>query len=151
VICTIAIDLGDKRTGIATGDTRTRHAMPVTVLEVAITHHQGQALLEAIVKEVTSLAPAGKPFVLVVGLPLNMDGSEGPRAKSVRAFTQRIHALLPWATLAFQDERLTSAQADWDMAQSGLTHKQKKSRRDALAAAALLQDYLNAQPRDEVL
>ena len=42
----------------------------------------------------------------------------------------------------YQDERLTSAQADWSMAGSGLTHAQKKSRRDALAAAAILHDFL---------
>ena len=46
----------------------------------------------------------------------------------------------------FQDERLTSVAADWQMARSGMTHKQKKQHRDALAAAAILSDFLNALP-----
>lgn len=144
----IAIDLGDKRTGIAVGDSVVRRAMPVKVVEVSIAERAGGALIDALAAEVGELVSPRDACTVVVGLPFNMDGTEGPRAKQVRAFAERLHArfiadsIAP-RTLAFQDERLTSAQADWDMARTGLTHAQKKARRDALAAAALLQDYLD--------
>ena len=78
---------------------------------------------------------------IVVGLPLNMDDSEGPRAKLVRVFAERLASASGRAVHVF-DERLTSHAADASMARSGLTHKQKKARRDAIAAAAILNDFL---------
>lgn len=137
----LCIDLGDKRTGLALGDDLLRIASPLDVLEIPIAADAGNALLAALVAAARDHAAGA----LVVGLPINMDGSEGPRAKSVRALAQRIadDARLP---LHFQDERLTSADADWQMARSGLTRGQKKARRDALAAAAILRDFLAALP-----
>ncbi|MFO0832438.1 MAG: Holliday junction resolvase RuvX [Phycisphaerales bacterium] len=145
----IAIDLGDKRTGIAVADTVLRRAMPLKVVEVGVDERGGGALLDALAREVDALVGSHEECTVVVGLPLNMDGTEGPRARQVRAWGARIGARLGLGEagarrLTYQDERLTSAQADWDMARSGLTHAQKKARRDALAAAALLQDFLDA-------
>jgi putative Holliday junction resolvase len=80
----------------------------------------------------------------VVGLPLNMDGTEGPRARVVRAFAERLRTRTG-RSLHYQDERLTSAEADWAMSRTGMTHQQKKERRDALAAAAILRDFLEAR------
>lgn len=74
-----------------------------------------------------------------------MDGSEGPRAKRSREFAMRLQAK-SGRTVLFQDERLTTAAADWSLAGTGLTHKQKKNRRDAIAAAAMLQSFLDALP-----
>ena len=81
---------------------------------------------------------------LVVGLPINMDGSEGQRAKLVRAWAARIAARTGWGVELF-DERLTSSAADAKMARTGLTYKQKKERRDAIAAAEILRGYLEGQ------
>jgi putative Holliday junction resolvase len=144
----LCIDLGDKRTGLAVGDAVTRLASPLAVLEVPIAERNGDALLDALAKAVAEQFSPYTRAELVIGLPLNMEGGdEGPRAKMVRAFAARLSARLqPPRTLHFQDERLTSVSADWDMAQSGLTHKQKKARRDALAAAAILRDFLAALP-----
>lgn len=136
----LAIDLGDKRTGLAVADSLTRIVSPLTVLEVPI----GDNLLDALIAAIHTQFSPHANFELVVGLPLNMDGTEGPRAKLVRDFTARLAARLsPPRPIHFQDERLTSADADWQMARSGKTHKEKKQLRDALAAAALLGDYLN--------
>src|SRR5690606_26809520 len=123
--------LGDKRTGVAVGDEESRIASPVDVIELPMSEGvRGEALLRALADAAREHAADG----IVVGLPLNMDdASEGPQAKKVRAFAARIGALTG-VEIAFQDERLTSAEADWKMAQSGLTRKQKKGRRDALAA-----------------
>lgn len=139
----LSIDLGDKRTGLAAGDSETRLASPVAVLQVPLGERGGQALLDAITKAIRDHLGERSPGELVVGLPFNMDGSEGSRAKLVRAFAARVGEATK-RTIHFQDERLTSADADWQMAQSGLTHKQKKERRDAIAAAAILQDFLRS-------
>ncbi len=137
----LCIDLGDKRTGLAVGDTVTRLVSPLEVLEVPVSRNNGGDLLAAVE---TAVAEQGAR-ALVVGLPYNMDDSEGPRAKLVRAFADRIAAAtgLP---LHFQDERLTSVAADWTMARSGMTRGQKKARRDALAAAEILRDYFGTLP-----
>lgn len=140
----LCVDLGDKRTGLAVGDRETGTVLPLDVVEVPIRQREGDALVEAIQKAVAEQFSPYAQVELVFGLPLNMqDGTEGPRAKLVRAFAERLGAKLqPRRVVHFQDERLSSVEADWQMAQSGLTHKQKKERRDALAAAAILRDFL---------
>ncbi len=132
----LAVDLGAKRTGLAAGDDVTRLVQPVEVLQVP----RGPALMDALAKAVDRHGPDA----IVLGMPLNMDGSEGAAAKDVRAFAAELAARtrLP---VHLQDERLTSFEADARMAQSGRTHKQKKELRDALAAAAILEDWLDAR------
>ena len=137
----LAIDLGDKRTGLALGDGETRLATPMGVVEIPLARSDGAALLEALAGEIDEQIGEDAPAELVVGLPLNMDGSEGPRAALVRAFADRLERRTG-RRVHLHDERLTSVDADWAMAGSGLTHGQKKSRRDALAAAAILRSFL---------
>lgn len=143
----IAFDLGDKRTGVAVGDTVTGLVTPTDVLEVPAALDGGKALLEAVARVVENhlgtLGERASAGEIVVGLPVNMDGTEGPRTRIVREMAARIGERTG-RIVRFQDERLTSAAADWSLARSGLTHKQKKARRDALAAAAILSDYLAA-------
>ncbi len=132
----MAIDLGGKRTGLAVGDDQTRFVSPVDTIEAA----QGPLLLAGIRKAVEEHGPGA----LVVGLPINMDGTEGPSARRVRGFAAEI-ARATALPVHFQDERLTSFAADQAMARSGRTHGQKKALRDALAAAELLRDFLATQ------
>ncbi|MBL8745492.1 MAG: Holliday junction resolvase RuvX [Phycisphaerae bacterium] len=132
----LALDLGDKRTGLAVGDDELRLASPLRVIERPI------AQMERLLDDIARAIDEHKPDALVVGLPLNMDDTEGPRARLVRDVAARIEARTSLA-VHFQDERLTSSAADWDMSQSGLTHGQKKQRRDSLAAAAILRDFLD--------
>ena len=129
----LAIDLGDKRTGIAVGDDETGLASPVATLPVAA----GPALLQAVRDEIARHAPDA----LVLGLPVSMDGSEGSRARLTRAFGVELEAATE-QPLFYQDERLTSYAADKRLAGSGRTHKQKKKARDALAAVEILEDFL---------
>jgi len=140
----LSIDLGDKRTGLAIGDSQTRLVSPLEVLECPIDSRAGDALLEALASAIGKQVGTAAAD-LIVGLPINMDGTEGQRAKGVRAFAARI-AQRTGRAIHFQDERLTSADADWSMARSGMTRKEKKTRRDALAAAAILRDFLAALP-----
>jgi putative Holliday junction resolvase len=141
----VAIDLGDARTGIAVGDRVTGIASPAGLVEIPIQREGGEALLRGIVGQVRGLVGGtGGEGEVVVGLPLNMDGTEGPRAKAVRLFAARIAAALG-CEVVLVDERRTTMQADERMARSGLTHKQKKMRRDAIAAAAVLGAFLEGE------
>lgn len=137
----MAIDLGAKRTGIATGDSVTRIVTPAAVIETPIDRDRGDALLEAIAEQINHHFGAAADFELVLGLPLNMDGTEGTPAAQTRAFADRLEKKTG-KPVHLQDERLSSAEADWSMARSGMTRNQKKQRRDALAAAAILREFL---------
>lgn len=142
----LGIDLGDKRTGLALGDDQTRLATPAEVIDIPMGLAGGGPLIEAIVRAYDRLIGPSTPGELVVGLPLNMDGTESGRCRVVRAFAARVRARID-RQVRFQDERLTSAEADWTMSGADLTHRQKKDRRDALAAAAILRDFLSS-PQD---
>ena len=142
----LAIDLGDKRTGLAVGDDVMGLVTPAEVLSVPISADAGNSLRAAVVRAIE--AHLGPRDAVVVGLPLNMDGTEGPRAKLARSFGEEI-ARASGRAVHFQDERLTSAEADWSLAGSDLTHKQRKGVRDALAAAAILRDFLAQRQSDQ--
>ena len=131
----LAIDLGDKRTGLAIGDDETGLASPVSVIQKPAS--PGDELLRGIAGVIDEYGADE----LVLGLPLNMDGTEGPRARIVRSFSDRL-GQETGLVVHLHDERLTSAAADDRMARTGLTHGQKKQRRDALAAAEILRDFL---------
>ena len=131
----LAIDLGQKRSGLAIGDDVTKIATPIGA--VAANGHEQRLtrLLHAIDEH--------RPDALVVGWPLNMDDSEGPAAEEAKKMADQLHKAsgLP---VHLHDERLSSFTADEQMAQSGLSRDQKKARRDALAAAAILRGFLEA-------
>lgn len=135
----LAIDLGDQRTGLALADRITNIASPAGLIEVPIDHDGGKRLLEALGEQIPA-RPA--EIEVVMGMPLNMDDSVGPRAKLVRAFAVRLADLVD-RPIILVDERRTSVAADAAMSQTGLTHKQKKKRRDAIAAAAIAQAFLS--------
>ncbi len=129
----LAVDLGDKRTGLAVGDDIVRIVQPITVLETPI----GQQLIN----EIQSAIKEHGIDCIVMGLPLNMDGSESQRSELTKTFAERLQDQVN-IPINFQDERLTSAAAEEHLNQSGKTHKQKKKLRDALAAAEILKDFL---------
>ncbi|MBX3383718.1 MAG: Holliday junction resolvase RuvX [Phycisphaeraceae bacterium] len=145
----LALDLGDKRTGVAMGDAITRLVTPLRVIEAPLASENGQTLLRQIVLAAVEAFGERDPGELVMGLPLNMDGTEGPRAKLTRAFAQRIEQATG-RKVHLVDERLTSVEAEWALSQRGLTHKEKKMRRDSQAAAAILRDFLSLSGREGV-
>ena len=129
----LAIDPGDKRTGLAVGDDLTHIVTPV---EVIVTRNADERL-----RRIEKAIDQHGPDALILGLPLNMDGTTGPAAKAAQALAQTLETRtgLP---VHLVDERLSSVAADEQMARTGLTHGQKKARRDALAAAAILHRFL---------
>ena len=132
----LCLDLGDKRTGVAIGDAETGIVTPLRVVECAASNET------ELVRVLSGIVQDQKPGALVIGLPLNMDDSEGPQAKKVRVLGERLSNQLR-LSLHFQDERLTSEAADWAMARVGFSRGEKKSRRDAIAAATILRDFLS--------
>jgi len=130
----LAVDLGGKRTGLAVGDDGVRLVSPVAVIEEADEGRRFEAVAAAIEEHGVD--------AVVVGLPLNMDGTAGGPARAAEAFAANLRERsgLP---VHLQDERLTSAAAD--EAVRGQTRKRKKKRQDAEAAAVLLRDFLDAQ------
>jgi putative Holliday junction resolvase len=130
----LCIDLGDKRTGIAICDGDEILASPLEVLE-------GQKNLP---DEIIKIAREHQVGGLVFGLPLNMDGSEGERAIQLRKFADQIKGKINLPVF-FQDERLSSFAAEKQLSQTGLTHKKKKNRIDALAAAEILNEFIKSR------
>ena len=131
----LALDIGDKRIGLAAGNDNARLARPLRVL-VRRSKNEDFEAIARVVQEVGA-------DELLVGLPLNMDGSEGPQAKRTRKYAERLRRRLNMP-LRFHDERLTSFMADQILAQK----PRKKDRRqpnDAIAAAAILQSFLDAE------
>jgi putative Holliday junction resolvase len=125
----LAIDLGEKRTGLAVGDDGTGIASPAGVINTAGADER--------IRQIGLAIEEHGPDALVLGAPFNMDGSDSPGVTRAKAFAAEMTQRFGLPVHLF-DERLTSVEADEQMAQSGLTHGQKKARRDALAAAAIL-------------
>jgi putative Holliday junction resolvase len=98
----------------------------------------GRHDLEALAER---LAPY-QPERLVVGLPLNMNGTEGPQAEKVRAFATRVaeHLALP---LEFSDERLTTVAAERTLLEADLSRRRRRELIDQVAATLILQTYLD--------
>jgi putative Holliday junction resolvase len=128
----LAIDYGLKRTGLAICDAGESIASPLVVLE-----NKKQLLekLAEIIKTETVEA-------IVLGLPLNMDNSTGPQARSVLKFAEKLKESfnLP---IHFQDERLSTFGAEEKLTAGEFTRKKAKKRLDAVAAAEILQRFLD--------
>jgi len=129
----IALDLGTKRIGIASSDVRRRLVVPRAVLTRTKFTADARAIL-------AHAAEAGAAAI-VIGLPLNMDGSEGPRAQSARAFARHL-APLTGLPLTFVDERLSSVEAEDILARAGVPPRRRRELVDAAAAAVILEDAL---------
>lgn len=128
----LGIDYGRKRTGVAICDEKERIASPLTVIT-------GQRDLVSRITEIAEREQAGG---IVVGLPLNMDGSEGKATKVVREFGARLAEAMGVQVL-FHDERLSSFDAEQKLIEADLSRKKKKKRIDAVAAASILQSFLD--------
>ena len=131
---TLGLDIGDKWIGVALGDPQGILATPLTILNRA----DDRAGIEAIV-DIVSQNQVGR---IIVGLPLSMDGSLSFQAEKVKAFTQKLsnHTEVP---IEFRDERLTTVAAKRLMQ---TVRKTRKTRDDAVAAALILQSFLDELP-----
>jgi putative Holliday junction resolvase len=127
----LAIDYGTKRTGLAVCDAAETVASPYDVLK-------GRTDL---VRRIGRVVSCENIEAIVVGLPLNMDDSEGPAAKKVRAFARQLETQIH-VPVYLQDERLSSFGAEQKVGEIGLSKGKSRARLDALAAAEILQAFL---------
>ena len=132
----LALDVGERRIGVAICDTSWLLASPYTTLHatpVAVFYKKLQHIVT--IEEVVQL---------VVGLPVSLNGHEGPQAQRIRHFIDALmmHIHIPIATC---DERYTSAAAERLMIEAGMRPEQRKARIDEVAASIILQDWIDAQ------
>jgi putative Holliday junction resolvase len=136
------LDLGEKTIGIAIGDPGHMVASPLTTIRRTKFTPDAKALLKIVDER--------KVGGLVIGLPLNMDGSEGPRCQSVRQFAENLLKLRD-IPIAFWDERLSTMAVTRGMIEADLTRAKRAKIVDQSAAAFILQgalDRYNTAARD---
>ena len=128
------LDLGTKTIGVAVSDGLRQVASPLTVIRRTKFTADATALLQI----AADRGLAG----LVLGLPLNMDGTEGPRAQSTRAFARNLERLTP-LPLAFWDERLSTVAAERALLESDTSRRRRAEVIDQVAAGYILQGALD--------
>ena len=130
------LDIGETRIGVAVSDPTGSVATPLAVIDARKALGDGQ--------ELRRLAQDYEVELLVAGLPLSLDGGEGPQAVRVRGAAERLAAFtgLP---LEFTDERLSSTEARRSMTAAGVSDRDKRGSVDMVAAAIFLQSYLDAR------
>ncbi|MCX7750295.1 MAG: Holliday junction resolvase RuvX [Candidatus Bipolaricaulota bacterium] len=134
----LGLDIGDRRVGIAVSDETGTIASP-----------HGVCTRRSPPEDALHLARLARELgaeAIVVGLPLNMDGTEGDQAKKARELAEAIaqEAGLP---VHYVDERLTSAEVERAMREGGLSQRARKRRADALSAVLILQAWLDRTRR----
>jgi putative Holliday junction resolvase len=133
----MALDVGDRRIGVALSDPTGMLATPVTAVDRV-------AAKPSDIDEILRIARERGAESIIVGLPLSLSGAEGAQAKGVRAFVSDLSARagLPVDTV---DERYSTVQARRMMRESGTGRSRDRGRVDASAAAVILQAYLDAR------
>jgi putative Holliday junction resolvase len=127
----LGLDIGDRRIGVAMSDPRGILASPLAIIDRTDESSDISAILDIVERNQVG--------VVVVGLPFSMNGSIGPQAEKVQSFTQELskHTKVP---IEYRDERLTTVSAQRLLRMS---RKGRRVRDDAIAAALILQGYLD--------
>lgn len=133
----LAIDHGTKRMGIAVSDELKLIAQPLEYIPAEPAAQFFTRLQQIILEKEVEL--------ILVGLPRNMDGTYGPAAQKVEEFIQALSNFIS-VPIRTVDERLTSVQANRVLIAGGVRRDKRKSKVDPMAAAILLQAYLDARP-----
>jgi putative holliday junction resolvase len=130
----LGVDPGERRFGIAIADPETRFARPLEVVDATSTDP---------VERIVELARQNEVTLIVVGKPLTLVGAEGHAVDAYRRFVDSLKE----AGLAVEqfDERLTSVIAEQGLRGAGLSAREMKAKKDAVAAQILLQDYLDSR------
>ncbi len=129
----LAVDLGERRTGFAVSDPEGRMALSLRTRE-------GVTAVD-----VARVAEEQGAEIVVVGLPLNMDGSAGPAAQRSLDFIEELK-LLVGVPVTGWDERLSTAEGESRLRQAGLDARRRRRRSDAAAAVVILESYLQRPP-----
>ncbi|MCX6379442.1 MAG: Holliday junction resolvase RuvX [Armatimonadetes bacterium] len=133
--CVLALDIGEKTIGTALSDEAETRAIPGRTL----LRGESSRKAASAVREVVQLNEVRE---IVVGLPLMMDGTQGVQVEKVKDFvaTLRNYIRVP---IYYQDERLSTLEAERPMMAMGVSRKERKERVDSIAASLFLQTYLD--------
>lgn len=132
----MALDYGDVRIGIALSD--------VTRFLASGYENYTRVSLEADCKHISEIVVSNNVKVIVLGLPLNMDGTEGVRVEKTREFAEVLSKYTD-AKIEYLDERLTSVSAEKILISADVSRKKRKEVLDKLSATIILQDYLDSK------
>ena len=130
----LGLDLGDKTIGVASCDPARMVATPVTTIRRKKFTEDAQ--------ELARLAAERRAVGIVLGLPRNMDGTEGPRAQSTRAFARNLSRITP-LPVAFWDERLSTAAMDRSLIEIDTSRAKRAAKIDESAATFILQGAID--------
>jgi len=133
---TLGIDLGERRIGLALSDEDGVLASPLGTVQ-----RTGD---RAAVREIARIVREREVGDVVLGLPLRLDGTEGPAAAGARAFAERLGAEIE-RPIHLWDERMTTVQAERAMIEGGARRSERREKIDRVAAAILLQSFLDAR------
>ena len=132
----LALDIGEKRVGIAVSDPDERVASPVCVLAADEVHSNAQSFRRVL--------EDWEPELLLCGLPYTLAGEEGPQAQRIRSFADDV-SQSTGISCEFADERLSSAEAKRSLREKGLSEKAMRGKVDMIAASLFLQSWLDAR------
>jgi putative Holliday junction resolvase len=134
----MGLDLGTKTIGLATSDVERRLATPLETIR--------RVKFSKDVEELVRIANAHEIIAFVIGLPLNMDGSEGPRAQATRAFVRTSYPIVK-RSFSFWDERLSTAAVTRSLIENDVSRAKRAQVVDRMAAAYILQGALDRLKR----
>ena len=139
----MALDYGSKTVGVALSDPLLMTAQPHTILR-----REREGAIRKTLSEIEEIVRREDVRLIVVGLPLNMDGTEGDRAALSRAFRDKVERRCG-VPAVMSDERLTTVEADETMDSLGLRGRaQRKQYVDMIAAGVILREYMDNHPEE---
>jgi putative Holliday junction resolvase len=133
----LGLDVGEKRIGVALSDPTGTFASPLVVLV---------AVSPGLMKEIAALCRTHAADRVVIGLPLRLDGTEGPAAAKVRVFAKKLSGMLA-LPIDFWDERMSTVTAERCLIEGGTRRAKRKTLVDKVAAQIVLQHYLDSRPQ----
>lgn len=139
----LAVDYGERRVGLAISDALEITANPLTVLE-----RKRGAGVEVVLEAIARIVREEGVDEVVVGLPINIDGTHGPAAQGAQAFADALAARVSVPVRTF-DERLTTVEADEMLGTGRSARARRRQVIDKLAATVILRDYLGSRPRPD--
>ena len=136
----MAIDYGERNVGVAISDELQLTVRPLATIKRDKRKHA------QVIDRIRGLAEENEIATLIVGLPLNMDGTHGPAVERVERFISELRqrVSIPIVTV---DERLTSLEADQILREMGVGSRERRARSDEYAAIVILQDYIDGLRR----
>ena len=135
----LGLDPGQRRIGVAVSDPSRTIASPVRFIDTKT---------DDVAETLRDICDEYEVTLVVIGLPIGLNGSEGPAAGLARAFAETVSDATG-LVVEFQDERFTTRTAEAALIEGGMRRRARKDKRDQVAAAVMLQSYLDRRSHDD--